>query len=66
MDLVSHRARSIMGIGKSTELPSLLVARWIFFLVVLYRATQYRDRSLLLAKGNTGVVVAVRSPKSHG
>ena len=55
-----------MGIGKSTELPSLLVARWIFFLVVLYRATQYRDRSLLLAKRNTGVVVAVRSPKSHG
>lgn len=54
-----------MGIGKSTELSSLLVAWGIFFLVVLYRATQYRE-NLLIAKRNTGVIVAVRSPESHG
>lgn len=38
MDLVSHRARSVMGIGKSTELSSLLVAGRIFLHIVLYRA----------------------------
>lgn len=54
-----------MGIGKSTELSSLLVAGWIFFHVVLYRAAQYREH-LLIPKGNAGVIVAVRSPESHG